>query len=55
MTFADFVALPLGVKTLIVTLLWPAIWAGACMTVALVGDVARRRKMPQSATQREAA
>ena len=44
MTFADVVALPLGVKILVATLVWPAVWAAASMTVALTRDVSRQRK-----------
>jgi hypothetical protein len=56
MTFADFAALPVGVKALVVTLLWPAIWAGVSMTIALGRDVSRQRRMPAwSPTHRKAA
>jgi len=56
MTFADFAALPLGVKVAVVILLWPAIWAGVSMTVALARDANRQRRMPAwSPTHRKAA
>jgi len=42
MNFTDLPALPPGVMTLFIVMLWPAIWAAALMTAALAGDVMRQ-------------
>jgi hypothetical protein len=44
MSPSDFLQLPLAVKVAFGVLLWPAIWAGALMAVALAGDVIRQGK-----------
>jgi hypothetical protein len=44
MVASDFLRLPPGVMTLVVVMLWPAIWAGALLVVALAGDVIRQTK-----------
>jgi hypothetical protein len=44
MSFADFMALPLGAKTMFVVMLWPAIWAATLMTAALIRDLSRQRQ-----------
>jgi len=41
----------MGVKILVVVLLWPAIWAAALMVVALAGDVVRHTKRRASPAQ----
>jgi hypothetical protein len=48
-----FLQLPLGVKVAFVVLLWPAIWAGALMAVALAGDVIRQTKKADSSSVAE--
>ena len=40
----DFLPLPPAVRTLVVVMIWPAIWAGALLSVALIGDVTRQFK-----------
>jgi hypothetical protein len=44
MTAIDLLQLPAGVAILFVVMLWPAIWAGAALSVALAGDVIRLTK-----------
>jgi hypothetical protein len=39
MNTSDFLRLPPGVMTLVVVMLWPAIWAGALLIAALAGDL----------------
>jgi hypothetical protein len=51
----DFLRLPPGVKTLVVVMLWPALWAGALLIVALAGDVIRQSKLRTSPAQRKVA
>jgi len=51
MTFSDFLRLPPGVQTLVVVMLWPAIWAGVSMSIALAGDRIRRAKQAKSLAQ----
>jgi hypothetical protein len=49
MTTSEFLQLPLGVKAIVVVMLWPAIWAAALMAVSLAGDLIRhsgRRTSP---------
>jgi hypothetical protein len=41
MSLTDVLHLPLAAKILVAVLLWPAIWAGALMIVALRGDLIR--------------
>jgi hypothetical protein len=45
---ADFFDLPPGVLAAVLLMLWPAIWAGALIITALLGDVMRqiRRTTP---------
>ena len=38
----DFLRLPPGVQVLVAVMLWPAIWGGALLIVALAGDVIRQ-------------
>jgi hypothetical protein len=40
----DFLDLPPAVKTLVVVMVWPAIWAGTLIVVALAGDLKRPRQ-----------
>ena len=44
MSASDFLQLPPAVRTVFVVMLWPAIWAGAQLIVALAGDVIRQTK-----------
>jgi hypothetical protein len=44
MSAEDFVSLPAGVQIAVAVMLWPAIWAGAQLAVALAGDVIRHAK-----------
>lgn len=41
MTLTDFFHLPPAVFLAVVVMLWPAIWAAAGLTTALVGDIGR--------------
>lgn len=41
MSFRDFLRLPPFVRIMFVVMLWPAIWAGAGMVMALVTDMMR--------------
>ena len=49
MSPAEFLQLPVTVKIGVGLLLWPAIWAGAYMTVALAGDLIRQTRKQRSA------
>jgi len=51
MTLSDFLRLPPGVQTLVVVMLWPAIWAGVSMSIALAGDRIRQAKQAKSLTR----
>ena len=44
MSASDFLQLPPAVRTVFVVMLWPAIWAGAQLIVALACDVIRQTK-----------
>ena len=44
MTVTDFLQLPPAVRILVGVMLWPAIWAGTLLIVALTGDLIRRRQ-----------
>ena len=44
MSATDFLQLPPAVRTLVIVMLWPAIWAAAGLIVALAGDVLRQAK-----------
>jgi len=44
MSVSDFLQLPPVARTVFVVMLWPAIWAGAQLIVALAGDVLRQTK-----------
>ena len=55
MTASDFLRLPPGVRIVFVLMLWPAIWAGAQLIVALAGDVIRQSKLRTSPAQRKVA
>ena len=55
MGLADFVQIPLGVRILVLVMLWPAIWAGASFIVAFAGDVIRHRRERMSPALRHAA
>jgi hypothetical protein len=44
MSAADFMQLPAAVRTTVVVMLWPVIWAVALMIRALTGDVIRQTK-----------
>jgi len=55
MSATDFLKLPPAVSTLVVVLLWPAIWAGTGMIVALAGDVLRQIKKRTSPAWRKVA
>ena len=44
MSPSDFLQLPLAVRIAFAVLIWPAIWAGALMAVAIAGDVTRRAR-----------
>jgi hypothetical protein len=46
---------PLSVSILIALMLWPAIWGGALMLVALCGDLTRQFKVQTFSTRRKAA
>lgn len=41
---AAFMRMPPGVKTLVLVMVWPAIWAGFQIAVAFGGDLIRERK-----------
>jgi len=51
----DFLRLPAGVKIAFAVMLWPAIWAGALLIVALAGDVLRQSKRRTSPAWRKVA
>jgi hypothetical protein len=44
----DFLRLPLTVRAAAVLMLWPVLWGGAQLIVALAGDAVRRRRWPPS-------
>jgi hypothetical protein len=46
MSPTQFLQLPLGVRIVVAVLIWPAVWAGASLAVALVGDALRMSKSP---------
>jgi hypothetical protein len=48
MSFGDFLQLPPGARTLFAVMLWPAVWAAAAMVVALVTDILRGMKRPDT-------
>jgi hypothetical protein len=50
---SDFLRLPPGVMILVVVMLWPAIWAGALLIIALAGDLIRLTKKAKSPGGRE--
>ncbi len=52
---SDFLGLPLSAKILVVVMLWPAIWGGALLLVALAGDVIGRFKAQTSVARHKAA
>jgi hypothetical protein len=54
-TANDFLRLPVGVMTLFVVMLWPAIWAGALLIVALAGDLIRQANKRRPPAWRNAA
>lgn len=43
-TVMDFLQLPPGVRVLVGVMLWPAIWAGVLLIVALTGDLVRQKQ-----------
>jgi len=45
---SDFLRLPPGVMILVVVMLWPAVWAGMLLTVALSADLIRLTKKAKS-------
>jgi len=51
MSLSAFLRLPPGVQTLVVVMLWPAIWAGVSMSIALAGDRIRQAKRAKSLAQ----
>ena len=55
MSATDFLQLPPAVRTLVVVLLWPAIWAGTGLIVALAGDVLRQARKRTSPAWRKVA
>ena len=46
MSPTQFLELPMGVRIAVAVLIWPAVWAGASLTVGLVGDALRMSKRP---------
>jgi len=54
MSATEFLQLPKGVIVLVVVMLWPAIWAGALMIVALAGDLRRQTEGRMPARRRVA-
>jgi hypothetical protein len=44
----DFLRLPPGAMILVVVMLWPAIWAGTLLLVALAGDLIRLTRKAKS-------
>ena len=44
MSASDILQLPPAVRIVFVVMLWPAIWAGAQLIVALAGDALRQTK-----------
>jgi hypothetical protein len=44
MSISDFLQLPPAVRVGFVVMLWPAIWAGVQLIVALAGDLLRQTK-----------
>jgi hypothetical protein len=55
MSASDFLRLPPGVTILFVVMLWPAIWAGALLTMAFAGDVMRQARARTSPAWRKVA
>jgi hypothetical protein len=55
MSATNFLRLPPAVSTLVVVMLWPAIWAGAGLIVAFTGDVLRQAKKRTSSAWRKVA
>jgi len=55
MSANDFLRLPPGVQVLVAVMLWPAIWAGMQLIVALAGDVVRHKRSRTSPASRRAA
>jgi hypothetical protein len=55
MSAIDFLTLPSAVKALVIVMLWPAIWGGALLIVALAGDVIRQTKKRTSPAWRKLA
>jgi len=51
----DCLRLPSGVQVLFIVMVWPAIWAAALITMALISDVIRHARPPASAESRRAA
>jgi hypothetical protein len=52
---SDFLQWPLAVKIGFLVMLWPVIWGGTLMTVALAGDIVRLRETRRSPLRRDAA
>jgi hypothetical protein len=53
-SLTDFLKLPPGVMAGVLVMLWPAIWAGALLFVAFVGDVIRRKRHTPMAARKAA-
>jgi hypothetical protein len=53
MSIGDFLRLPALVRTLVLVLLWPAMWAAALMIASLIGDVIRQERTRKSPARRE--
>ena len=53
MSIGDFLRLPALVRTLVLVLLWPAMWAAALMIASLIGDVIRQEPIRESPARRE--
>jgi hypothetical protein len=53
MSIGDFLRLPASVRTLLLVLLWPAMWAAALMIASLIGDVIRQEPIRESPARRE--
>lgn len=44
MNLSDVLALPTSARIAVGVLLWPALWAGALLVYAFMGDMSRRSK-----------
>jgi hypothetical protein len=53
MSIGDLLRLPALVRTLVLVLLWPAMWAAALMIASLIDDVIRQERTRKSPARRE--